>query len=94
MYYCVMALLQTIGEVPRKHQGAMSLFDREFVHKGLLHKDLSADLHRAFEVRQEDDYLRLEPVPLDDANSMLTAAERFLKAVREYLSAEGLLHET
>lgn len=34
MFYCVLALLQTINRVPRKHQGAISLFDLEFVHKG------------------------------------------------------------
>jgi len=29
MFYCVLALLQTINRVPRKHKGSISLFDRE-----------------------------------------------------------------
>jgi uncharacterized protein (UPF0332 family) len=49
MFYGVLALLQTINRIPRKHQSAISFFDREFVHKGLLTRELSADLHRVFE---------------------------------------------
>jgi uncharacterized protein (UPF0332 family) len=67
MYYCVLALLQTINRTPRKHQGAISFFDREFVHTERLPKDLSFDLHRIFELRQVDDYKKIEPVVLDEA---------------------------
>ncbi|MBI4489950.1 MAG: HEPN domain-containing protein [Deltaproteobacteria bacterium] len=91
MFYCVLALLQTINRVPRKHQGAVSLFDREFVHRGLLPKDLSADLHRVFELREVDDYKRLGPVSLDEAKEALTAAENFLVAVRQHLAEAGQL---
>ena len=91
MFYCVLALLQTINRVPRKHQGAISLFDLEFVHKGLLPKELSAELHRVFEVRQIGDYEKLEPVSLDDANAAISAAERFLSVVRLYLADMGHL---
>lgn len=91
MFYGVLALLQTINRVPHKHQGAISLFDREFIHKGLLPKDLSVDLHRVFELRQLDDYKRLGPVSLDEAKEAITAAERFLAAVRQYLTTTGYL---
>ena len=94
MFYGVLALLQTINRIPRKHQGAISLFDREFVHKGFLSRELSADLHRVFEARQQDDYQKLEPVSLDEATAAIDAAERFLDAVRKYLTKAGyLLHE-
>ncbi len=43
MFYCVLALLQTINKTPRKHQCAISFFGREFVHRGLLPKELSFD---------------------------------------------------
>jgi uncharacterized protein (UPF0332 family) len=91
MFYGVLALPQTINRIPRKHQGAISLFDREFVHKGLLSRELSADLHRLFEARQQDDYQKLEPVSLDEATAAIDAAERFLDAVREYLTQAGYL---
>ncbi len=91
MFYCVLALLQSINRVPRKHQGAISLFDFEFVHKGLLPRDLSADLHRVFEMRQLSDYKKLEPVSHEEANAAIGAAERFLAAVRLFLADLGHL---
>lgn len=94
MFYGVLALLQTINRIPRKHQGAISLFDREFVHTGLLTRELSADLHRVFEARQQDDYQRLGPVSLDEASATIDVATRFLDAKREYLIQTGYLqHE-
>jgi len=87
----VMALLQAIGSIPRKHQGAISHFDREFVHTGFFARELSADLHRAFEARQEGDYQSLEPVALEVAAEALQTAERFVKAVQEYLGGTGML---
>jgi len=91
MFYCVLALLQTIHKTPRKHQGAISFFDREFVHTGLLPKELSFDLHRIFELRQVDDYKKIEPVSLDEAQDAVAVAERFLDAVQRRLTADGYL---
>lgn len=91
MFYSVLALLQTINRVPRKHKGAISLFDREFVHQGLLPKELSFDLHQVFELRQVDDYKRIDPVGLDEAQDALITAERFVAAVRQYLVEGGYL---
>jgi uncharacterized protein (UPF0332 family)/predicted nucleotidyltransferase len=93
MFYCVLALLQTINRVPRKHRGAISLFDREFVRPGLLPRELSADLHRVFQTRQAEDYIEVAPVGFDEAQCALDAAERFVAAVRDYLSGAGYLSE-
>lgn len=90
-FYCVLALLQTINKTPRKYQGAISLFDREFIHAGLLPKELSFDLHRIFELRQVDDYKRIEPVSLNEAQDAIELAERFLTTVRQHLTADGYL---
>ena len=65
MFYSVLALLQTISQVPRRHRGAIGLFDREFIRPGLLPRELSTDLHRIFETRQADGYLEIAPVSLD-----------------------------
>ena len=89
----VLALLQTINKTPRKHQGAVSFFDREFVHGGLLPKELSFDLHRMFELRQVDDYQKIEPVSLDEAQDAIAVAERFLTAVRNHLTTSGYLSQ-
>jgi uncharacterized protein (UPF0332 family) len=34
-FYVVLALLQTIGKTPRKHKGALALFDTEFIKTSL-----------------------------------------------------------
>ncbi|MBI3249134.1 MAG: HEPN domain-containing protein [Deltaproteobacteria bacterium] len=91
LFYCVLALLQTINKTPRKHQGAISLFDREFVHTNVFAKELSFDLHRIFELRQVDDYQKIEPVGFDEAQDAVATAERFLAAVRQHLTESGHL---
>jgi len=53
-FYAVLALLQTIGKTPRKHKGALTLFDTEFIRTGLLSKELSGALHELFDARQID----------------------------------------
>jgi len=61
MFYAVLALLQKISKVPSKHSGVISLFDKEFVKKGVFAKDLSKDFHKAFELRQTVDYKIIRP---------------------------------
>jgi len=60
MFYSTLALLEKIGKIPSKHSGAISLFDKEFVQKGIFPKELSKSLHKAFEARQIADYKILE----------------------------------
>jgi len=93
-FYCVLALLQTVGEVPKKHKGAIALFDRLFVRTNRLPSASSKWLHRLFKVRLQDDYERIEPVPMEQAVQALEMAEQFVKEVRSYLLREGFLSET
>lgn len=90
-FYTVLALLQTIGKTPRKHSGVLSLFDAEFVKSGLLAKELSFDLHRLFDTRQEDDYQRLDPISQEEATEALDLAEGFVQTVRRYLTEQEYL---
>jgi len=85
MFYAVLALLQKVGKVPRKHSGAISLFDTEFVRKGLFAKELSKDLHAIFNLRQISDYQIIEPVTLEEAETALKRAEYFVEAVRIHM---------
>jgi uncharacterized protein (UPF0332 family) len=87
----VLTLLQTIGKTPRKHKGALTLFDTEFIKTGLLPEELSATLHRLFDARQEDDYRRVDPVLLEEATEFITVAEGFVHSIREYLRNMGYL---
>jgi uncharacterized protein (UPF0332 family) len=87
MFYAVLAALQSIRRAPRKHRGAISLFDTEFVLKGVFTKEMSADLHRIFESRQDIDYGTAEG-PADepmDLEVLYSKAAVFVRAVRDHL---------
>ncbi len=86
MFYAVLALLQKIGKVPSKHTGVISLFDTEFVLKGILNKELSKSFHKAFELRQVSDYKTFKPISKEKAEETLNNAVCFVEAVTKYLS--------
>lgn len=56
MFYAIMALLAIEKKETSRHGGAIGLFDREFVKKGIFSKDFSRWLHLAFDLRQRCDY--------------------------------------
>jgi uncharacterized protein (UPF0332 family) len=85
MFYAVLALLQKISKVPSKHTGTISIFDTEFAMKGIFPKELSRDLHKAFELRQVMDYKTFEPVSRDKAGEILDKAAQFVGAVKKHL---------
>ncbi len=85
MFYAALALLQTVGRVPSKHTGVISLFDAEFVRSGILSRDLSRDFHKAFEIRQVSDYRTFEQVDTAKAKAIVDKARHFLNAVRQHL---------
>lgn len=85
MFYAVLALLQKIGKIPSKHAGVISLFDTEFVKQGIFPKELSQDMHKAFELRQVSDYRTTKPLKIDQAEHVLKSAVGFVRAVKDYL---------
>ena len=86
MFYATLALLQKIGKVPSKHTGVISLFDKEFVLKGIFPKKLSKDFHRAFELRQISDYKTYEPISIEKAKAIPTKATNFVKIIQRYFN--------
>ena len=89
MFYACLALLQLLGTTPSKHSGVISLFDREFVLKGYLPKELSRCLHRAFDLRQQADYAELRAISNDEAGSVVLDAGTFLAQIEAYLKDHG-----
>ncbi|MCL4516010.1 MAG: HEPN domain-containing protein [Firmicutes bacterium] len=90
MFYAVLALLLVIGKGTSKHSGAIALFDQYFVKTGLLPKELSRSLHRAFELRQQGDYEELAEIGQEDGLEAIKNAEKFLGSVHTYLRKEGI----
>ena len=91
MFYAALALLQNISKAPSKHSGVISLFDTEFVMKGVFPKDLSKDFHKAFELRQTVDYKVIRPITFDRAKEAWNKATDFVQDIQRYLLSEKLL---
>ena len=85
MFYAALALLQKISKTPSKHSGVISLFDKEFVMKGIFEKELSKDFHKAFELRQTFDYKVIKNIGLGKAQEIYQKAVIFVKEVDKYL---------
>lgn len=86
MFYAVLALLLREGKSYSKHSGVIGAFDTGFIRTGLLPKELSSNLHKLFELRQEHDYkIIYEPDP-EEASDAIETAERFVKAIEQFLS--------
>ena len=88
MFYAALALLQKISKAPSKHSGVISLFDKEFVMRGIFEKEISKDFHKAFELRQSIDYRIIKAIPAEQANQIWQKAVNFVEAVKNYLSRE------
>jgi uncharacterized protein len=84
MFYATLALLQDIGKAPTKHSGIISLFDTEYVMKGIFPRELSKDLHKAFELRQSSDYKVRPVMPEEQVIEEIDKALRFVEAVKSY----------
>jgi len=85
MFYAVLALLQEKEMGTSKHAGAISLFDREFIKKGIFDEELSKTLHRAFELRQKGDYMEQAEVTRNDVDEISPKTKEFVKRVKTYL---------
>jgi uncharacterized protein (UPF0332 family) len=84
MFYATLALLQDIGKAPTKHAGIVSLFDTEYVMKGIFPRELSKDLHMAFELRQSSDYKVRPALSNEQVTEEIAKASRFVEAVKSY----------
>jgi uncharacterized protein (UPF0332 family) len=92
-FYAVLALLQIVGRSPRRHHGAILLFDEYYVQTALFPQESLRNLRLLFEQRQEDDYRRTDPVAREDAELALQRAERFCETVRQYLTTKDMLSQ-
>ena len=86
MFYAVLGLLATRSLGTSKHSGVIGLFDREFVKTGLLSKELSRSLHRAFDERQASDYGEMLEPDQELAALLLTQAQVFVRGIKTQLT--------
>jgi uncharacterized protein (UPF0332 family) len=82
MFYAVLALLVKEDLRISKHTGAISVFNREFVKKGIFDKELSSWLQEAFDLRQRADYRELFTVSSERTEKVLNQARTFVAEVK------------
>jgi uncharacterized protein (UPF0332 family) len=86
MFYAVLALLQDVSPLPAKHTGIIGLFDTNFARPGILDKQRSKDLHRAFDLRQASDYKTITPITLEQAQEITQHARAMVETVASFLA--------
>lgn len=89
MFYAVLALLVYEDFSSSKHSGVLSYFNHHFIKDGVFDKSLGLSLARAFELRQRVDYREQVELREPEAILVLEQAERFVEAVKAYLTALG-----
>jgi uncharacterized protein (UPF0332 family) len=89
MFYAVSGLLATRGLGTSKHSGVISLFDREFVKTGVLSKELSRSLHKAFDERQASDYGEMLMPDRELATNLLIQARLFVDEIKAQWAIAG-----
>jgi uncharacterized protein (UPF0332 family) len=94
MFYAVLALLQQVEKVPRKHSGAIALFDSEFVKKGVFRKELSSYLNQAFAACQDSDYHAIEPISFEITDAIIGNASVFVQTIEAYLNGADPRRQT
>jgi uncharacterized protein (UPF0332 family) len=56
MFYILLALALKHGQKTSKHKQIIGWFNKEFVKKGKVNKEIGSILHKAFEDRTDSDY--------------------------------------
>jgi uncharacterized protein (UPF0332 family) len=86
MFYAILALLVPTKQQTSKHSWVITLFDRDFVRKGVFNKDFSHWLHEAFDLRQNADYRELVTVSAEQAQEILSHAWTFVVGVKNQIT--------
>lgn len=81
MFYAVSGLLLSKNLSSSKHSGVRSLFNKEFVNKGLIDKELGKFYSKVFAERQEGDYKDFINFDNNIVKSWLKNAEDFIKKI-------------
>lgn len=85
-FYAVVAALLTRRLQYSKHSAVIAFFDREFIGSGQLPKEYSRTLHRAFQERQQDDYMPFVELDVEEIKSLLTDVRTLMDGVSKYIA--------
>jgi len=83
MFYAVNALLITKELSSAKHSGVLSIFNKDFVNKGLIERQLGEFYSDMFKRRQKGDYQDFVKFEKQDVEEWLKKAEEFINKIDE-----------
>jgi uncharacterized protein (UPF0332 family) len=82
--YRVIATLLTKHLEYSKHSAAIAFFNKEFIRTGILPKEYSRTLHRAFNERQQDDYMPFVEMDPDELRRLLEDVRSMVTGISAY----------
>ena len=86
-FYAALAALLTKRLQYSKHSAVIAFFDKEFIRSGLLPKEYSRTLHRAFNERQQDDYMPFVEMDAGEIKILFQGVQAFVNGINEYISS-------
>jgi uncharacterized protein (UPF0332 family) len=84
-FYSAMAALLTKHLEYSKHSAVIAFFDKEFIRTGTLPKEYSRTLHRAFNERQQDDYMPFVEMDPDELKQLLKDVRDVVNGIAAYI---------
>jgi uncharacterized protein (UPF0332 family) len=85
-FYAVIAALLTRRLQYSKHAAVIAFFDREFIRSGQLPKEYSRTMHRAFNERQQDDYMPFVEMDAGEIGSLFIDVQTLVNGISEYVA--------
>lgn len=84
-FYAATAALLTKRLEYSKHSAVIAFFDKEFIRSDQLPKEYSRTLHRAFNERQQDDYMPFVEMDTDELDSLFVNVRALVNGISEYV---------
>ena len=87
-FYAVVAALLTRRLQYSKHSAVIAFFDKEFIGTGRLPKEYSRTLHRAFNERQQDDYMPFVELNAEEIKDLFNNVQALVQGIGQYVAGQ------
>jgi uncharacterized protein (UPF0332 family) len=88
-FYAALAALLTKRLEYSTHSAVIAFFDKEFIRTGILPKEYSRALHRAFNERQQDDYMPFVEMDPDELQQLLGDVRSMVNGISAYVKTNA-----
>jgi len=91
MFYAVQALLLLHDVSFSKHAQVKGFFNREFIQKNIFPKEFGKLYNKAFEFRQQFDYVDLVIPEIEMIKEYINSATNFVDKIKAYLEGQNAI---